>query len=102
MKSSFEGLLASEFAVNSSLKSDFNMKITSNTTKNGYNYGEAQVAINYTIDLTDNNGNIIYRKSSSAEYSAADHNSADNKAYIELSKSIERVIIREVISAVNQ
>ncbi|MCK9255906.1 MAG: hypothetical protein GX793_06250 [Bacteroidales bacterium] len=102
LKSSFEGLLASEFAVNSSLKSDFNMKITSNTTKNGYNYGEAQVVINYTIDLTDNNGNIIYRKSSSAEYSAADHNSADNKAYIELSKSIERVIIREVISAVNQ
>jgi hypothetical protein len=88
--------------VNPNLKSDFNMTITSNTTKNGYNYGEAQVVINYTIDISDDRGNVVYRKSSSSEYSAADHNAADTKAYVELSKSIERVIVREVISAVNQ
>ncbi len=102
LKSTFEGLLSSEFVVNPNLKSDFNMTITSNTTKNGYNYGEAQVVINYTIDISDDRGNVVYRKSSSSEYSAADHNAADTKAYVELSKSIERVIVREVISAVNQ
>lgn len=102
LKTTFEGLLSSEFNINPNLTSDFTMKIFSSTVKNGFNYGEAQVSINYTIDLSDNKGNIIYRKSTSGEYSAADHNAADSKAYTEVSKSIERVISREVISAVNQ
>lgn len=102
LQTTFEGLLGSEFFINAKQEPDFILKITSNTIKNGEYYGESQVTISYTIDLTDNNGNVIYRKTTSGEYTGSDFKTADNKAYIEVSKSIERTIVRELISAVNK
>jgi len=102
LKTTFEGLLSNEFFVNPSLEHDFTLKITSNTMKNGEYYGEYQVIINYTFDLIDNVGNIIFRKTKSDEYSGADYQNAANKAYIEVAKSIERTIIRELISSINK
>ncbi|MDD2634094.1 MAG: LPP20 family lipoprotein [Bacteroidales bacterium] len=102
LKTTFEGLLNNEFFVNPNLKPDFTLKITSNTIKNGEYYGESQVIINYTFDLTDNNGNIIFRKTRSDEYSGTNYQVAANKAYIEVAKSIERTIVRELISSINK
>ncbi|HOZ29776.1 MAG TPA: LPP20 family lipoprotein [Bacteroidales bacterium] len=102
LKTTFEGLLSSEFVINENHESEFTLKISSNTIENGRYYDEYQVTINYTIDLTDNKGNVVYRKTSTADYSGNDLNAADNKAYIEVAKSIERIIIRELISAVNK
>ena len=100
--STFEGLLGSEFIINSKQEPDFILKINSNTIENGEYYGEAQVTISYTFDLTDKKGNVVYRKTSSGDYAGADFKAADNKAYIEVAKSIERTIVRELISAVNK
>lgn len=102
LKTTFEGLLSSEFVINENIEPDFTLKISSNTIENGKYYDEYQVTINYTFDLTDNKGNVIYRKTSTGNYSAKDLNAADNKAYVEVSKSIERIMIRELISAVNK
>lgn len=102
LKTTFEGLLSSEFVINSKNESDFILKISSNTIENGKYYDEFQVSINYTFDLTDNKGNVIYRKTASGDYSGKDIKAADVKAYVEVSKSIERIIIRELISAVNK
>ncbi len=102
LKNTFEGLLSSEFIISSQLRPDFVLKITSNTIENGQYYGEYQATINYTIDLTDSRGNVIYRKTSSGDYTGSDFKAADSKAYIEISKSIERTIVREVISSVNK
>lgn len=102
LKSTFEGLMSSEFIVNSKQDPDFILNITSNTIKNGEYYGESQATINYTIDLSDRKGNVIYRKTSSGDYTGSDFKAADNKAYVEVSKSIERTIVREIISAVNK
>jgi hypothetical protein len=102
LKSTFEGLLNSEFIINSNQNPDFILNITSNTVDNGQIYGEFQVTINYTFDLTDAKGNVVFRKTSSGDYTGMDKNAADNKAYIEVSKSIERTIVREMISSVNK
>lgn len=102
LKSTFEGVLSNEFVINSNLEPDFILKIKSNTFKNGEYYGEYQVMIDYTIDVVDSNNNVVYRKTKSSEHSGVDNNSAVNKAYIEVSKSIERTIAREIISAINK
>jgi len=102
LKSTFEGMLSNEFSINPNLKPDFTLKITSNTLKNGEYYGEYEVIANYTFDLTDNAGNIVFRKTKSDEYSGADYQTATNKAYIEIAKSIERTITRELISSINK
>ncbi len=102
LKSTFEGLLSSEFIINSQQEPDFILNISSNTIQNGQYYGEYQATINYTIDLSDKNGNVIYRKTSSGDYTGSDFITADNKAYVEVSKSIERTISRELISSVNK
>jgi hypothetical protein len=95
-------MLSNEFSINPNLKPDFTLKITSNTLKNGEYYGEYEVIANYTFDLTDNAGNIVFRKTKSDEYSGADYQTATNKAYIEIAKSIERTITRELISSINK
>lgn len=102
LKSTFEGLLYSEFIVNSQQEPDFILNISSNTIQNGQYYGECQATITYTIDLSDKKGNVIYRKTSSGDYTGSDFTAADSKAYVEVSKSIERTIVREIISAVNK
>ncbi|MDD4148920.1 MAG: LPP20 family lipoprotein [Bacteroidales bacterium] len=102
LKTTFEGMLSNEFFVNPNLEPDFTLKITSNTIKNGEYYGESQVIINCTFDLTDNSGNIIFRKTRSDEYSGVDSQTAVSKAYIEVAKSIERTIVRELISSINK
>ena len=102
LQTSLEGLLSSDFGINGNEKPDFKLHLTSNTVKDGEYYGEAQVTINYTIDLTDASGSVVYRKTKSNEYTGADYESASNKAYVETAKSIERTIAREIISAVNK
>ncbi len=102
LKTTFEGVLSKDFAVNIKQDPDFILKISSNTYENGELYGEYEVVIDYTIDLTDSEGNVVFRKTKSGEYYGMDYKSAANKAYIEVSKSIERSVSREVISAVNK
>jgi hypothetical protein len=102
LKTTFEGVLSSEFQINDEQDPDFILKITSNTIKNGEYYSESQVTINYTFDLTDADGNVVFRKTKSGEYSGADYHAANSKAYVEVAKSIERTIARELISAVNK
>lgn len=102
LKSTFEGVLSNEFSINSSQEPDFILNITSNTIKNGEYYGEAQVTINYTFDLTDANGSVVFRKTKTGEYSGADYDVATSKAYVEVAKTIERTVARELISAVNK
>jgi hypothetical protein len=102
LKSTFEGLLGSEFLVVVDQKPDFVLNISSNTVENGTYYDEHKASINYTFDLSDTNGNIVYRKTGTGDYTGADFKAADNKAYIEVAKSIERTIIREMLSAINK
>jgi len=102
LQSAFEGLLGGDFIITNSENPDYVLKITSNTIKNGENYGESIVTMSYTFDLSDSKGNVIYRKTSATDYSGNNFIAADNLAYIEVTKSIERIIARELISAINK
>ncbi len=102
IKSAFESFFAGEFLLNVKLPPDFIFKINTDTFKSGNYYNEVQVTISYLFELTDTIGNIIYRKSGSTDALASDIKSADNNAYLELTKSIERTIYRDVINSVNK
>jgi hypothetical protein len=102
LKSTFQSMLSSEFSFTESTEYDFILNITSNTTKNGQKYGEPLVVINYTFDLTNTNGKNVFRKSSSNEYYASTYEVAVNKAYNEVSTSIERFIANELISSLRK
>lgn len=102
LRNTFEGVLSKDFIVNGNKNADFILRITSNTYENGEYYGEYEAVIDYTIDLTDANGNVVFRKTKSDEFTGADYKAAANKAYIEVSKTIERSVAREIVSAVNK
>jgi len=102
IKQTFESLFGTEFFVNAKSPADFILKIFTNTIENGIYYGEKQVIISFTFELMDSKENIIYRKTGSAEYTASDYKAADNKAYIELTKSVERTIFRDILNSINK
>jgi len=102
IRSTFESLFSSEFLVNVKMPADFIFNIFTNTVENGYYYGDKQVTISYSFELKDSKENLIYRKTGSADHYAADFVAADNKAYVELTKTVERTIFREVMNAVNK
>lgn len=101
LKLTFEKTLNSEFIISNEQNYDFILNISTNVVKNGEEYGEPQVTMSYNFDLFDINSNLIYNKKSSNDYTANNYETASEKSYDDVSKSIERFIAREIISIIN-
>ena len=102
LKDAMEGNLGRDFEiVDNRNAADYFVSIESNTAIKGTYVNEHYVTITCRINMTDKNGNNLFRRTIENDHMGPDFSSAAQNAYNATARSIERSIVREITTAIN-
>jgi hypothetical protein len=102
LKNSMVGNLGRDFDVmEDKNKADYFVHIESNTAIKGTYINEHYVTITCRIDMTDKNGNNLFRRTIENDHMGPDYLNASRTAYTATARTIERTTAREIVNAIN-